>query len=153
MKAEELNELGYSLINEYTCGKWYNLVMNLYRKKRFRIYISYHKKTGKDILLDAKLLVEEAEKLKKKRLSLTFYTDAIKIVKVMNEDEVGTELVKAKAILKQTLNSFNTYLNNFTQFRRKDDDQHKKDVKKHFNKAFQISKMKSRIKHLEYILS
>lgn len=67
-------------------------------------------KTEKDILHDAELLVVEAKILKKKKPSLTFYTDAIKIVKVMSSDEVYLELTKAKNDLSQTLDSFDSYL-------------------------------------------
>jgi hypothetical protein len=110
-------------------------------------------KTEKDILFDAQLIVEEALSQKKKKPSLTFYTDAIKIVKVMSSDEVHLELTKARNNLGQTLDSFDSYLKNFTLFRRKNEEQHLRDVRKHFDKVFEISKKKSRIKHLEYILS
>jgi len=55
--------------------------------------------------------------------------------------------------LKKTESLFPDYLKNFTAFRLKHEENHRKAVRKEFNKAFQISKLKNRIKWLNYLLN
>ncbi len=70
----------------------------------------------------------------------------------MVPDQVRFERQKLRDELKKINDLFPQYLLNFTAFRKKDEDEHERLVKKEFNKVFKISKLKSKIKQLDYLL-
>lgn len=109
-------------------------------------------KSPQEIQLDIEKRVTEARE-KKKRANVKKLIELQKISRVMTHNEVALERAKLASQLKHLESIFPSFLDNFTLFRFKDEEVHKRKVRKVFNKEFEIPKIKTRIRDLDYLLN
>lgn len=109
-------------------------------------------KTEERIRQDIAFLTEEAKSKKKKKPNFKVQLELIKVVQTQTEEKVIHERQKLRDELKKIEDLFPSYLENFTAFKLKFEDQHVVAVKKEFNKVFKITELKKRIKNLDYLL-
>jgi hypothetical protein len=111
-------------------------------------------KTEKQIRFD----LSEERKLKalkgktvSKKLEEHYHT-AIKTVQTLSIDKVKSEREKLLTELKLIESKFDSYFQNFTAFRLKNEANHKDAVRKEFNKVYELTKLKTRLKWVDYVL-
>jgi len=110
-------------------------------------------KTEKEIYSEMTEKVNEAKREKKRRPSLKKYERALKIVRVMSFEEIKRERDKVSNQLKDTMELFPKYLENFSAFKKSTQEHQERAVKDVFLKEFNVAELKRRIKELNYILN
>lgn len=109
-------------------------------------------KTEKDIREDIAYLTSEAIKNKKKKPNFSTQLELIKVVQTQTEEKVIYERQKLRDELQKLNDLFPSYLENFTAFKKKYEEDQRRAVKKEFDRVFKIAELRKRIKNLDYLL-
>ena len=80
------------------------------------------------------------------------YLTAIKTVQTLSIEKVSQEREKLLNELKLIEGKYQSYYDNFTFFKLKNEANHKAEVRKEFEKVYDLKKLKTRLKWVNYVL-
>ena len=113
-------------------------------------------KTEQEIREDIKFYKEEKDKKGKNKPNTKKIKDLVELIKIVQNlpvEKVEQERQKLIDSLNKKDSLFEEYLSNFTDFRRISDSQQRKDVRKIFDKDFNIKKTRDQLSRINYLLN